>query len=498
MQVFWLKRNLRLQDSDPFYFSMAGVRSHGPVLPVYVHEPNLICQPDVSRQHQVFVQETLAELSVEIERLGGRLLELVGESLDVFKQLHRITPITRIWTHRETTQNSQYERDKQMKAWCQAAGIELMECQQNGIARGEQTSLSFPDYFAQCVTRKLKDPTGTSLTNRFAKPPLPAASPESIPVATGDDKPFRQRGGRTLAVNAMRSFFSIRSLQRYPFQISSPNTAWNGCSRLSTYLAYGIISDREVFQAVDGVVTQGHEKLSPESFQKLQERARFYLDRLMWRRQYIQTFEHHPELEFQHMLPQFDGVRESEFDQERFEAWKVGRTGVPYIDAAMRCLRQTGWINMRLRATVVSFATMNLWLPTLQVARHLAGEFLDYEPAVHYPIHHVVSGTSSFDNLMVYDPIKQGIDNDSAGVFIRRWVPELRALKGADVHDITRTVGCLSDEACDLGLLPYPAPIVDYRQAGKLAKQRVSDLRKGKSVPAGVSEADAGTQLSLM
>ncbi|MCH8499211.1 MAG: deoxyribodipyrimidine photo-lyase [Marinobacter sp.] len=498
MQIFWLKRNLRLQDSDPFYFSMAGVRSYGPVLPVYVHEPNLISQPDVSRQHQVFVQETLAELRVEIERLGGQLLELVGESLDVFKRLHRITPITRIWTHRETTQNSQYERDKQIKAWCQTAGIELMECEQNGVARGEQASLSFPDYFAQCVTRKLKDPTGTSLTNRFAKPPLPAASPESIPVAAGEDKPLRQRGGRTLAVNAMRSFFSIRSLQRYPFQISSPNTAWNGCSRLSTYLAYGIISDREVFQAVDGVVSLGHEKLSPESFQKLQERARFYLDRLMWRRQYIQTFEHHPELEYRHMLPQFDGVRESEFDSERFEAWKAGRTGVPYIDAAMRCLRQTGWINMRLRATVVSFATMNLWLPTLQVARHLAREFLDYEPAVHYPIHNVASGTSSFDNLMVYDPIKQGIDNDSEGAFVRRWVPELRALKGVGIHDVTRTAGSLSDEARGLGLLPYPAPIVDCRQAGKLAKQRVSDLRKGKNVPDGTSEADAGTQLSLM
>jgi deoxyribodipyrimidine photo-lyase len=99
--------------------------------------------------------------------------------------------------------------------------------------------------------------------------------------------------------------------------------------------------------------------MNADQFGKFQENARFYLDRLSWRRQYMQTFEASPELEFQCMLAQFNGVREADFSLEHslnhsekhFTAWKQGLTGFPYIDAAMRFLNQTGWINMRLRAT---------------------------------------------------------------------------------------------------------------------------------------------------
>lgn len=73
------------------------------------------------------------------------------------------------------------------------------------------------------------------------------------------------------------------------------------------------------------------------------------------------------------------GHRESVFIPERLEAWKAGRTGVPYVDAAMRMLAQTGWLNMRLRGTVVSFALNELWLPWREVGLHLAREFLDYD-----------------------------------------------------------------------------------------------------------------------
>ena len=148
---------------------------------------------------------------------------------------------------------------------------------------------------------------------------------------------------------------------------------------------------------------------------------------------------------------------------------------------------------MRLRATVVSFATMNLWLPTIKVAQYLAGEFLDYDPSVHFPIHNIVSGTSTFDGLMVYDPVKQGLDHDGSGAFIRRWVPELRMLEGSQVHDFTRTSGCFSADAQNAGLEPYPVPIVDYRQTGRRAKQRVSDIRKGR-----IETAPDHEQLTLL
>ena len=495
MQIFWLKRNLRLQDSEPLFESMRAVRSSGAVLPLYCHEPSLIDQPDVARQHQLFIQETLEELGRDIQSIGGKLLQAVGETVDVLDRIHRARPITKIWTHRETTQACQYERDRGVIAWCVNNDVKLMEIEQNGIARAPQTPESFPDYFGRSVRASLRDPMGKDLSDRFANLPFPCCDPTDIPQAAGEDKSLRQQGGRSSAIANLQRFFNIESLRQYPYQISSPNTAWEGCSRISTYLAYGVLSDREVLHAVDRVVTEAHGKMTDNEFRKFQENARFYLDRLSWRRQYIQTFESNPRLEFECMLPQFNGVREAEFNEAYFEAWKQGRTGFPYIDAAMRCLNATGWINMRLRATVVSFATMNLWIPTIRVAEYLATEFLDYEPGVHHVIHQLIAGTTTFSGLMVYDPVKQGKDHDIDGKFIKKWIPELSDVGKGDIHNLVQTKFNLSHEAQLSGLTPYPEAIIDHKVTGQRAKDRINRLQKGQTDV--VPEVPSAVQRSL-
>ena len=502
MQIFWLKRNLRLQDSEPFFESMRAFRKKGKVLPLYCHEPTLIRQPDVSRQHQLFIQETLDELDRDLQSIGGKLLQVVGETVDVLGRIHREQPVTRVWTHRETTQNRHFQRDKTVAAWCAANGVELLELEQNGIARGSQKPELFPPYFARCVSSNLRDPMGTDLSERFAPLPFSSCDLKAVPAAAGTDKPLRQKGGRAEATKNLNRFFTVPYLKKYPFQISSPNTAWQGCSRISTYLAYGIISDREIFQAVDRAVTHAHSQMNSGQFGKFQENARFYLDRLSWRRQYMQTFETSPELEFQCMLPQFNGVREADFSlphssgqsEKHFIAWKQGLTGFPYIDAAMRFLNQTGWINMRLRATVVSFATMNLWIPTTRVAEYLATEFLDYEPGIHHVIHQLIAGTTEFSELMVYDPVKQGIDHDLDGHFIRKWVPELADVSGPHIHDLTKTAFSLSKQAEILGYESYPKAIVDHRATAKKAKDRVSEVRRSGSGGQAASAENAITK----
>lgn len=485
---------------------MRTFRKNGKVLPLYCHEPGLIQQPDVSRQHQLFIQETLAELDRDIQLIGGKLLQAVGETVDILDRIHRVQPLTRIWTHQETTQNSQFQRDKAVAAWCAANGVELLELAQNGIARGSQKPELFPPYFARSVSSKLRNPMGTDLSERFARLPFPSCDVKAIPTAAGTDKPLRQKGGRSQAIRNVNRFFTVPFLKKYPFQISSPNTAWQGCSRISTYLAYGIVSDREIFQAVDRVVTDAHSRMNADQFDKFQKNARFYLDRLSWRRQYMQTFETRPELEFQCMLPQFSGVREADYvegqHKQHFAAWKQGLTGFPYIDAAMRFLNQTGWINMRLRATVVSFATMNLWIPVPKVAEYLATEFLDYEPGIHHVIHQLIAGTTEFSELMVYDPVKQGRDQDPEGHFIRKWVAELADVPGYELHDLARTAFSLSKHAEILGYAPYPEAIVDHRTTAKKAKDRISGLRLGdtdrqKAFEEKASEKKQDSQQSL-
>jgi len=484
MQVFLLKRNLRLQDSDPFYEAMRGYRRFGPVLPLYIHEPSIIRQPDICLQHQNFIFETLDELSQEIRSIGGKLLELVGEAVPTLDVIHQIAPIARICTHQETTQGVQYERDKAVRKWCSRNSVKLVEFQQDGVVRAgcrDQKKQTFPEYFADSVNRELKDPGGIDLGVRFASTPLPSAPRVTIPRAQGYDRPFRQPGGRSEAEKLFKDFFSVGSINSYPFKLSSPNTAWEGCSRISAYLSYGIVSDRAVMKAIDDVVSSGHSYMDAAAFEKLQGRARFYLDRLMWRRNYLQMFEDDPTLEHRHALSQFDGVRISDREDPLFKAWQSGRTGFPFIDACVRCLKETGWLNMRGRAAITSFATMNLWHDSLNVAAFLAGEFLDYMPGIHWPIIQVVSGTASPQNgIMVYCPMKQALDHDKDGVFIRKYVPELSDLQAPHIHDLSRTTNHLSDLARRSGFLPYPAPIVDHIATARVAKKRVSYLQKGK------------------
>ena len=476
MQIVLFKRDLRLQDSVPLFLSMKGFRRSGAVLPLYIHEPSLIQQPDVARQHQCVIHETLDEMAADIQSIGGKLLEQCGEAVQVLEGIHARQPITKIWTHRETTQSSQYARDARVRAWCRTQGIELHEIAQDGVARGSESRETFPDYFTRAVQNPIRDPMGKDLSERFADLPVPCVDRTDVPLAAGKDKPGRHRGGRKAAMTLMDNFFQIRFIQAYPSNISSPNSAWDGASRLSTYLAYGIISDREIFQRVDRLVSVAHGQMSKVQFDKFQSSARFYLDRLGWRRNYLQTFEDKPHLETECMLPEFEGMRSADYDQEAFERWKQGRTGFPYIDAAMRCLDHTGWQNMRLRATVVSFATMNLWIPTTDVARFLARQYVDYSPGIHHTIHQIVAGTTSFESMMVYNPVKQG-EHDPQGHFVRRWVPELSDLKAPALHEPAMAEGHCSDKAKAEGYSPYPPAVVDHKATAKFAREQINRAR---------------------
>ena len=91
----------------------------------------------------------------------------------------------------------------------------------------------------------------------------------------------------------------------------------------------------------------------------------------------------------------------------------------------MRALIETGWVNFRMRAMLVSFASYHLWLHWKEPALHLARMFTDYEPGIHYAQVQMQSGTTGMNTVRCYSPVKQGMDHDRDGEFARRWLPEL-------------------------------------------------------------------------
>jgi deoxyribodipyrimidine photo-lyase len=228
---------------------------------------------------------------------------------------------------------------------------------------------------------------------------------------------------------------------------------------------------RTVHQAAERVMAS-----TPD--QDLARDLRAWSGRLRWHCHFMQKLESEPAVEFHNFSRVCDGLREGTFNEAHFAAWCEGRTGYPMVDACMRSLRATGWLNFRMRAMLVSFASYHLWLHWRETGLFLARQFLDFEPGIHWSQMQMQSGTTGINTLRMYSPAKQAREHDPQGLFIRRWVPELARVPLpylAEPWTMPPSVEHLA--GCVIGK-DYPAPIVDEKSALQQAKERLYGLRR--------------------
>jgi deoxyribodipyrimidine photo-lyase len=441
-QIVWFKRDLRVDDHRPLLEAAA----RGPVLPLYVVEPELWQQPDASERQWLFCRESLIELRQALAALGQPLVLRSGDVVQVLERARRQFGIDGLWSHEETGNGWTYQRDKRVAAWAGANGIQWSEIPQFGVIRRLRSRQGWAQRWEKQMAEPIA-PAPASLQSLDDLDPgaIPDRPTDGLPP---DPCPFRQTGGRFKALLELEDFLNNRAPQ-YSRSISSPNTAFRGCSRLSAYLAWGCLSMREVIQRSRQFRGRG-----VSSFES----------RLHWHCHFIQKLESEPRIEWDDFHPFMRGIRE--VDADRLEAWSEGRTGVPFVDACMRALKAHGWINFRMRAMLMSFASYNLWLPWRDSGLHLARLFVDYEPGIHWSQCQMQSGSTSINTIRIYNPIKQGLDHDPDGTFIRQWCPELARLPAAQLHEPWR----FTDH--------HPAPIVDCAEAARLAKDRIWTIRR--------------------
>jgi deoxyribodipyrimidine photo-lyase len=460
LQVVWFKRDLRTVDHAPLYEAS----QRGWVAPLYIFEPDLWRQPDASDRQWQFARECLLELDRALGALAGRshgLIMRVGDAVEVLEQIHQSHGIAALWAHQEVGNDWTFRRDRAVRRWARERGVPFHEIAQDGIIRGLKSREGWRDHWEAEMRRPL-----------IPEPPALQIAPlrsDPLPGSIGDDEcPLAQRGGRSRGRALLRSFLSHR-VRRYARGLSSPLTAPSACSRLSPYLTYGALSLREVVQATRRALERA--QADPKQSGRLRSLQAFEA-RLSWRSHFIQRLESLPSIEFEPMHPALANER-TEVDPILFEAWAHGRTGYPFVDACMRMLHATGWLNFRMRAMLTAFACYHLWQPWRAVGLHLARLFVDYEPGIHWSQIQMQAGCTGISAFRIYNVVKQSYDQDPTGAFIRRWVPELARVPAAWIHEPYRMpIELQRQYGCVIGV-DYPAPIVAHEAAARAARQKL-------------------------
>ena len=465
IQVVWFKRDLRWQDHAP----LAEAAARGPVLPLYLVEPALWQQPDTAGRHWDFIRDSLLELRAGLAALGAPLVVRSGEAERLLERLHRRIGDFELWSHEETGNDWTYQRDRRVADWCRARAIPWTELPQNGVIRRLSSRQGWATRWEQFMRQPLAaTPAGLQPVTGID----PGAIPELPDLGLGEDPcPGRQAGGRVEGERLLHDFLHRRG-QRYHLELSSPLSAESSCSRLSPHLAWGTLSLREVTQA-----TAQRLRTLPREQTDWKRALAAFNGRLHWHCHFIQKLESEPELEFRNAHRAYDGLREDEFSSEHFDAWRQGRTGLPLVDACMRALAATGWINFRMRAMLVSFAAYQLWLHWREPGLHLARLYTDYEPGIHWSQMQMQSGTTGINTVRLYNPVKQSQDQDPHGRFLRHWLPELAHVPAPLIHQPWKLS---ATERRQYRVGDYPPPVVDPLESARQARERIHAVRKGE------------------
>ena len=507
--LWWVKRDFRIRDNDALNYAIEQCET---VTALFVVEPSLCRASESSLFHYNAWRQAADHLAQQLHAIGGHLLVVQGEVVEVLERIRNQDGFDAIFSHQETGSSITYERDKCVQQWAHRHDIPWHELHQNGVIRAlksrdtrqpiikqrlmNTTPAPAPTQMRSWVVKALSNDSAVcsdsqatdsvapqmerlsaSAADRGVKPSIKWPEFETL---SGRDKDHRidltitQTIDEQHAEALWRSFLYERGLQ-YSGGISSPNTAFHAGSRLSAHLAWGTISLRRVFHELWQREKELKGANDPSSI-RWRKSLKAFQSRLHWHDHFIQRLESAPHMEFEALNPAYQQVTYGDNDA-LLHAWEYGKTGLPIVDACMRCLATTGFLNFRMRAMVVSTGCFGLAQSWHSLHAPLARVFLDYEPGIHFSQIQMQAGIVGINTLRIYSPHKQLLEQDAQATFVKRWIPELREFDATQIANYEHQV--LGD---------YPEPVTDTKANTQRIRDQIYKIRKSKDGQAASEE----------
>jgi len=468
--IHWFRRDLRVEDNTAL---SRAARDADRVVPVFLLDDHFLRDPCVGPARFRFLRESLEDLERRLPSIGGRLVVRQGPAARALPALLAETGAAAVYANAEIGPYPQ-RRDREAAEAVEAAGAkfrlfpdELLVAPDRLATDAGDPYTVYTPFSKKWLAAEKQDPIAAPAA--LATPPLSGVPLARVRAwsALGPDA-GSPTGGEGQARELLDRFFAA-SAARYAEDRDRPDRA--GTSRLSPHLHFGTISARTVRASAEAAWKAARPR-------EREHVSKFVLE-LAWREFYHHVLFHFPRVAGESFRPEFDRM-EWKDDPAAFEAWKLGRTGYPLVDAAMRELSTTHWMHNRARMIAASFLTKDLHVHWRHGETWFEHELADADLASNNGGWQWAagSGTDAAPYFRIFHPVLQSKRFDPEGLYIRRFVPELARVPAAKVHEPwTLTREEQKAAGCRIGT-DYPAPIVEHAREKDIALAMFEKIRK--------------------